>query len=76
MESTPSRDSCSALIDPATVSVLGAVNVQCDLQSPSGSEASTKKLKKDKPSTSKSKTVKSDSKSATDSKIAELEMVG
>ena len=72
MESTPSKDSSSALVDPATVSVIGAVKVQGDLQSPSGSEPSTKKLKKDKPSTSKSKTVISD-KSATDSKIAELD---
>ena len=60
------------MIDPVTVSVIGAVNVQGDLQSPSGSEPSTKKPKKDKPTTSKTKTVKPESKSATDSKIAEL----
>ena len=33
MESTPSKDTSSASVDPATVSVLGAVNVQGDLQS-------------------------------------------
>ena len=69
--STPNKDSAS-LVDPATVSVIGAVNVQGDLQSPSGSEPSSKKPKKDKPTTSKTKTVKPESKLATDSKIAEL----
>ena len=44
--SIPNKDSSSALIDPATVSALGAVNVQGDLQSPSGSEPYTYKPKK------------------------------
>ena len=68
---TPNKDSTS-LVDLATVSVIGGVNVQGDLQSPSGSEPSTKKPKKDKPTTSKAKTVKPEIKLAIDSKIVEL----
>ena len=73
MEASPSKDTSSDLIDPATVSVLGAVNVQGELQSPSCSEPSTKKQKKGKSSTSKTKTVQSESKLTTESKIAELD---
>ena len=61
------------MVDPATVSVIGAVNKQGDLQSSSVSELASKKPKEDKPTTSKAKTVKTESNSATDSKIAELD---
>ena len=74
--STPRKD--NPLVDPATVSVIGAVNEQGILQSPSDSEPLGKKPKKDKPTTSKAKagsdkSVKSESKSATETKIAELD---
>ena len=74
--STPSKDNAS-LVDPATVSVIGAVNEHGTLQSPSDSEHLDKNPKKDKPTTSKAKSasdksVKSGSKSATDTKITEL----
>ena len=51
---TPSKDNAS-LVDPATVSLIGAVNEQSALQSPIDSEPLGKKPKKDKPTTSKAK---------------------
>ena len=62
--SSPSKD--GTLVDPATVSVIGAVS-----DNPSISSPLDKKPKKDKPTTSKSK--KSVEKSATDKKMEELD---
>ena len=68
ISSTPSND--DNLVDPATVSVVGAVSDTASISSPP-STVPEKKAKKDKPSTSKSK--KPTEKSATDKKMEELD---
>ena len=65
---TPSRD--SDLVDPSTVSVIGIVCDQGTVQSPV--DTPEKKIKKDEASTFKGKKPV-ESKSTTDSKIAELD---
>ena len=68
ISSTPSKD--SPLVDPATVSVIGAVSDTASISSPP-STIPEKKVKKDKLSTSKSK--KSTEKLTTDKKMEELD---
>ena len=69
LESTPSKDS-DTLVDPPSVSVIGAVSDQGASKSPAMA-APEKKSKKEKPSTSKS-TRSAGTKIDTDSKIQEL----
>ena len=75
--STSNKDNPS-LVDPATVSLIEAVDNQGTWQSPTHVEPPEKKLKKDKVTTSKGKSGTdksvrpSESKSATETKIAEL----
>ena len=66
--SSPSKD--GTLVDPATVSVIAAVSESASIASPPDT-VPDKKLKKEKPSTSKSK--KTVEKSATDKKMEELD---
>ena len=67
MEATPSVD--STLVDPSSVAVIGPVSTTATL--PSSLPVVPEKVKKDKPSSSKSK--KSTDKSVEDSKYEELE---
>ena len=67
MDSTPSKES-DTFVDPASVSVIGAVDNQGSVQSPVAPPE--KKTKKEKTATSKSKPSK---KSDTESKIADLD---
>ena len=53
LDSTPSKDS-DTLVDPASVSVIGAVDDQGTFKSPSTVAPPEKKSKKEKPSISKS----------------------
>ena len=66
--SSPTKD--GTLVDPSTVSVIGAVSDKASVSSPPDS-VPDKKPKKDKPSTSKSK--KMVEKSTTDKKMEELD---
>ena len=68
MDSTPSKES-DTLVDPASVSVIGAVDNQGTVQSPSVAPPE-KKTKKEKAASSKSTKPK---KPDTDSKIADLD---
>ena len=70
-DSTPSKDS-DTLIDPASVSVIGAVDDRGTVKSPSTVTPPEKKSKKDQPSTSKA-TKHVGNKYDTDNKIAELD---
>ena len=68
ISTTPSKD--GTLVDPATISVIGAISDTGSISSPP-STVPEKKAKKDKPSTSKSK--KPTEKSAIDKKMEELD---
>ena len=71
VSSTPTKDSYT-LVDPSSVSVIGAVDEQGSVKSPTPFAPPEKKSKKEKPTTSKAmKSVKS--KATTDTKIAELD---
>ena len=70
LEATPSKDS-ESLVDPSDVAILGAVDQQGSVKSPTTVAPPEKKAKKEKASTSKTiKPIASSSK--VDSKIAEL----
>ena len=68
MEATPSKD--SSLVDPSSVAVIGPVSASASVSSPTPA-VPEKKVKKDKPASSKSK--KSSDKLVEDSKYEELD---
>ena len=71
LDSTPSKDG-DTLVDPASVSVIGAVDDQGTVKFPTTVAPPEKKSKKDRPSTSKA-TKPVGNNSNTNSKIAELD---
>ena len=71
LDTTPPKDS-EALVDPATVSVIGAVDEQGAVKSPSVAPPE-KKLQKEKSSSSVKSSMPSQSKTSMDVKIAELD---
>ena len=71
MGATPSKD--STLVDPSSVAIIGSVSASASVSSPT-TAVPEKKVKKDKPASSKSK--KSSDKSVEDSKCEELDKNG
>ena len=73
LDSSPPPKDSEALVDPASVSVIGAVGDQGTVKSPASVAPPDKKAKKDKPSSTFTKSSKAQTQANAELKIAELD---